>query len=101
MYAADLKKLSDQEKEIDALTARQKALAAGEFKACEGYEDYLTASTEQSPGRSTQTLTSARGRPRFHRVPPAARPHLFNNQTLTEQNRHHFLAGTETSKRHR
>ncbi len=42
VYATYLKKLSDQEKEIDALTAKQKALMADEFKAHKKYEDFLT-----------------------------------------------------------
>ena len=37
-----LKKLAAQEKEIDALTARQKALMTDEFQARKKYEDYLT-----------------------------------------------------------
>ncbi|MBA4062956.1 MAG: DUF4139 domain-containing protein, partial [Isosphaera sp.] len=41
VYATYLKKLSDQEKEIDALTAKQKALMGTEFKARKSYEDYL------------------------------------------------------------
>jgi hypothetical protein len=36
-----LKKLSDQEKEIDALTTRQKKLMDDEFAARKKYEDYL------------------------------------------------------------
>jgi len=43
VYATYLKKLSDQEKEIDALTAKQKALVATEFAARKKYEDYLAA----------------------------------------------------------
>ena len=39
MYQAYLKKLSDQEKEIDALTGRQKMLMDGEFAAKKAYED--------------------------------------------------------------
>ena len=42
VYATYLKKLSEQEKELDALTARQKAVMAGEFAAKKVYEDYLT-----------------------------------------------------------
>ncbi len=42
VYATYLKKLSDQEKEIDALTAKQKSLVAEEFAARKKYEDYLT-----------------------------------------------------------
>ncbi len=41
VYATYLKKLSDQENEIDALTAKQKTLVADEFKARKRYEDYL------------------------------------------------------------
>ncbi|MBA4064053.1 MAG: DUF4139 domain-containing protein, partial [Isosphaera sp.] len=41
VYATYLKKLSDQEKEIDGLTARQKGLMDDEFKARKKYEDYL------------------------------------------------------------
>jgi hypothetical protein len=42
VYQTYLKKLSDQEKEIDTLTARQKKLMEDEFKARKRYEDYLT-----------------------------------------------------------
>ncbi|MCE9562107.1 MAG: DUF4139 domain-containing protein [Planctomycetes bacterium] len=41
VYATYLKKLSDQEKEIDVLTAKQKTLMSGEFAARKKYEDYL------------------------------------------------------------
>jgi hypothetical protein len=41
VYATYLKKLADQEKEIDALTAKQKKLMDDEFKARKKYEDYL------------------------------------------------------------
>ena len=41
VYQTYLKKLSDQEKEIDALTAKQKTLMSDEFKARKKYEDYL------------------------------------------------------------
>ena len=41
VYATYLKKLSDQEKEIDALTAKQKQLMTDEFAARKKYEDYL------------------------------------------------------------
>jgi hypothetical protein len=41
VYQTYLKKLSDQEKEIDALTAKQKKLMADEFAAKKKYEDYL------------------------------------------------------------
>jgi hypothetical protein len=41
VYATYLKKLSDQEKEIDALTDRQKSLMTGEFAARKKYDDFL------------------------------------------------------------
>ena len=41
VYATYLKKLSDQEKEIDALTDKQKKLMGDEFAARKKYEDYL------------------------------------------------------------
>ena len=41
VYATYLKKLSDQEKEIDALTAKQKKLMGDEFKTRKAYDDYL------------------------------------------------------------
>jgi hypothetical protein len=41
VYGTYLKKLSDQEKEIDGLTARQKKLMTDEFAARKKYEDYL------------------------------------------------------------
>jgi hypothetical protein len=41
VYQTYLKKLSEQEKEIDALTAKQKKLMADEFAAKKKYEDYL------------------------------------------------------------
>ncbi|MDY3561201.1 DUF4139 domain-containing protein [Gemmata sp. JC673] len=41
VYATYLKKLSDQEKEIDALTAKEKQHTAAEFAARKKYEDYL------------------------------------------------------------
>jgi len=41
VYQTYLKKLSDQEKEIDALTAKQKKLMTDEFAARKKYEDYL------------------------------------------------------------
>jgi hypothetical protein len=41
VYATYLKKLSDQEKEIDALTARQKELMGDEFQARKALDDYL------------------------------------------------------------
>ena len=45
VYQVYLKKLSDQEKEIDALTDRQKRLMADEFAARKAYEDYLAGLT--------------------------------------------------------
>ncbi|MBA4192387.1 MAG: DUF4139 domain-containing protein [Planctomycetaceae bacterium] len=41
VYGAYLKKLSDQEKEIDLLTARQKKIMDEEFKARGKYDDFL------------------------------------------------------------
>jgi hypothetical protein len=41
VYKVYLKKLSDQEKEIDRLTDQQKKFMAEEFKAKKSYEDYL------------------------------------------------------------
>ncbi|MDY3552535.1 DUF4139 domain-containing protein [Gemmata sp. JC717] len=41
VYATYLKKLSDQEKEIDTLTAKEKQHTAAEFAARKKYEDYL------------------------------------------------------------
>mgnify|MGYP000378817614 CR=1 FL=1 len=41
VYATYLKKLSDQEKEIDTLTTKQKKLMNDEFAARKKYEDYL------------------------------------------------------------
>jgi hypothetical protein len=41
VYQTYLKKLSDQEKEIDALTAKQKKLMGEEFAAKKAFEDYL------------------------------------------------------------
>ena len=41
VYATYLKKLADQEKEIDALTAKQKKLMADEFAARKKYDDFL------------------------------------------------------------
>ena len=46
VYKTYLTKLSDQEKEIDALTARQKQLMADEFAAKKAFEDYLAALTD-------------------------------------------------------
>jgi hypothetical protein len=41
VYATYLKKLADQEKEIDTLTTKQKKLMTDEFAARKKYEDYL------------------------------------------------------------
>ncbi|HEV3384287.1 MAG TPA: DUF4139 domain-containing protein [Gemmata sp.] len=41
VYSTYLKKLSDQEKEIDSLTEKQKKMMAEEFIARKKYEDYL------------------------------------------------------------
>ena len=41
MYATYLKKLNDQEKEIDALTAKQKSLMTDEFESRKKYDHYL------------------------------------------------------------
>ena len=41
VYATYLKKLTDQEKEIDALTAKQKKLMTDEFESRKKYDDYL------------------------------------------------------------
>ncbi len=41
VYQTYLKKLSDQEKEIDALTTKQKKLMEDEFSSRKKYEDYL------------------------------------------------------------
>ena len=41
VYQVYLQKLSDQEKEVDTLTARQKRLMAYEFAASKSYEDHL------------------------------------------------------------
>jgi hypothetical protein len=41
VYQTYLKKLADQEKEIDTLTAKQKKLMTDEFTARKKYEDYL------------------------------------------------------------
>ena len=43
VYGTYLKKLNDQEKEIDALTAKQKKLMTDEFAARKKYDDYLGA----------------------------------------------------------
>ena len=47
VYQTYLRKLSDQEKEIDALTTRQKKLMDGEFAAKKAYDDYLAALTTE------------------------------------------------------
>ena len=41
VYATYLKKLNDQEKEIDALTAKQKSLMTDEFESRKKYDHYL------------------------------------------------------------
>jgi hypothetical protein len=41
VYATYLKKLSDQEKEIDSLTSKQKTLMGDEFQARKKYDDFL------------------------------------------------------------
>jgi len=41
VYQTYLKKLSDQEKEIDGLTAKQKELMAAEFAAKKKFEDFI------------------------------------------------------------
>jgi hypothetical protein len=41
VYQKYLTKLSDQEKELDALTDKQKKLMGDEFQAKKSYEDYL------------------------------------------------------------
>jgi hypothetical protein len=46
VYKTYLTKLSDQEKEIDRLTARQKKLMADEFAAKKAFEDYLAGLTD-------------------------------------------------------
>ena len=43
VYTKYLAKLSDQEKELDALTDKQKKLMTDEFTARKSYEDYLGA----------------------------------------------------------
>jgi hypothetical protein len=47
VYKVYLKKLSEQEKEIDRLTESQKKLMAEEFKAKKSYEDYLANISDQ------------------------------------------------------
>ncbi len=46
VYTTYLKKLSDQEKEIDTLTAKQKKLMTDEFTAHKKYDDYLITITD-------------------------------------------------------
>jgi hypothetical protein len=46
VYKTYLKKLSDQEKEIDGLTTRQKQLMGDEFAAKKAFEDYLANLTD-------------------------------------------------------
>ncbi|MBY0515035.1 MAG: DUF4139 domain-containing protein, partial [Gemmataceae bacterium] len=46
VYQVYLKKLSDQEKEIDGLTAKQKKLMGDEFAAKKAFEDYLANLTD-------------------------------------------------------
>jgi hypothetical protein len=46
VYETYLKKLSDQEKEIDALTAKQKKLMEDEFASRKAFEDYLAKLTD-------------------------------------------------------
>ena len=46
VYQVYLKKLSDQEKEIDGLTAKQKKLMADEFAAKKTFEDYVANLTD-------------------------------------------------------
>ncbi len=46
VYMVYLKKLSAQEKEIDALTTRQKELMNAEFEAKKSYEDYISTLTD-------------------------------------------------------
>ena len=41
VYTTYLKKLSDQEKEIDALTSKQKKLMTDEFASRKKYDDFL------------------------------------------------------------
>jgi hypothetical protein len=47
VYQVYLKKLSDQEKEIDTLTTRQKKLMTDEFAAKKTFEDYLVNLTSE------------------------------------------------------
>jgi hypothetical protein len=46
VYKTYLTKLSDQEKEIDGLTAKQKKLMADEFAARKAFDDYLAGLTD-------------------------------------------------------
>jgi hypothetical protein len=46
VYQVYLKKLSDQEREIDTLTAKQKELMSAEFAAKQKFEDYLANLTD-------------------------------------------------------
>ena len=46
VYKTYLKKLSDQEKEIDTLTARQKKLMTEEFESRKKYDDFLAKITD-------------------------------------------------------
>jgi sulfur transfer protein SufE len=46
VYATYLKKLNDQEKEIDALTAKQKSLMTDEFESRKKYDHYLANITD-------------------------------------------------------
>ena len=52
VYATYLKKLNDQEKEIDALTAKQKSLMTDEFDAARSTTTTSPISLEWSDGRS-------------------------------------------------
>ena len=46
VYAKYLTKLSDQEKELDALTDKQKRLMADEFAARKAFDDHLGGLTD-------------------------------------------------------
>jgi hypothetical protein len=46
VYTVYLKKLSDQEKEIDGLTAKQKSFMAAEFAAKKAFDDFLAVLTD-------------------------------------------------------
>jgi len=52
--------VSDQEREIDALTAKQKKLMADEFEAKKVYENYLTHSPPSDGARSPAPALGAR-----------------------------------------